>query len=256
MLNFCKGDCVMPFSRSNVRIFSGNMLKFIAAAAMICDHVGVILFPHIEILRIIGRLSFPIFAFMISEGAKYTKNRLRYLATMAGFAAVIQAVYLVYSKSLEMSVMVTFTLSICAIYSLDLLKTSLFRDVLHSKIFSALLFLAVIAAIAVIDKTVDLDYGFEGCMLPVFASLFVKPRSVPSSYFDKLDCIPVRIFATAIGMLLLAVGSHPIQYWSFFSLPLLLLYSEKRGTLKTKYFFYIFYPVHLVLIELISILID
>ena len=107
-------------------ILSNNMLKIIAAIAMVCDHMGVILFPDAEFLRVIGRLSFPIFAFLIAEGAKYTKNKLKHFLTMAGFAAVIQIVYYIAMESLEMSVMVTFTLSLLIIYALELFKSALF----------------------------------------------------------------------------------------------------------------------------------
>lgn len=57
---------------------SGNVIKILAAILMVIDHIGVILFPNVLLLRIIGRLSFPLFAFMIAEGAKYTKNKLKY----------------------------------------------------------------------------------------------------------------------------------------------------------------------------------
>jgi hypothetical protein len=56
---------------------TGNQLKLIAAGAMLADHVGLMFFPEAELLRIIGRLAFPIFAFMIAEGCKYTRNKLR-----------------------------------------------------------------------------------------------------------------------------------------------------------------------------------
>ena len=59
-------------------ILTGNHLKLIAAFAMLLDHVGILLFPQIRLLRILGRLAYPIFAFMIAEGCRYTKNKLRY----------------------------------------------------------------------------------------------------------------------------------------------------------------------------------
>ena len=49
-------------------IFSNNVLKIIACITMLIDHMGVLLFPKITILRIIGRIAFPIFAFLLAEG--------------------------------------------------------------------------------------------------------------------------------------------------------------------------------------------
>ena len=50
------------------------VLKLIAIISMLIDHIGAILFPSSEVLRIIGRLAFPIFAFIIVEGYFHTKN--------------------------------------------------------------------------------------------------------------------------------------------------------------------------------------
>ena len=124
---------------------SNNALKIIAAVLMVCDHVGLLLFPKIEILRIIGRLAFPIFAYLIAEGAKHTKNRLRYLLTMAGFATAIQVGYYIFNQSLEMSVLVTFTLSLISIFTLDILKKAIFDPQSSHKqvILSACLFFEI-----------------------------------------------------------------------------------------------------------------
>ena len=59
---------------SKIRFLSNNTLKIIAALAMLADHVGYLLFPDVTVLRIIGRLAFPIFAFTIAEGCKYTRK--------------------------------------------------------------------------------------------------------------------------------------------------------------------------------------
>ncbi len=67
---------------------TGNQLKIIALIAMTCDHVGKILLPQIGILQIVGRLAFPIFAYMIAEGCVHTKSKKRYLLTMMGLAAI------------------------------------------------------------------------------------------------------------------------------------------------------------------------
>ena len=54
---------------------TGNQLKLIALVTMTIDHIGMQLFPRVRLLRIIGRLAFPIFAYMIAEGCRYTRNR-------------------------------------------------------------------------------------------------------------------------------------------------------------------------------------
>lgn len=66
----------------------GGTLKLIAAALMLIDHVGAILLPETVILRCIGRLAFPIFAFFIAEGYAHTRRFGRYLLRMAIWAAV------------------------------------------------------------------------------------------------------------------------------------------------------------------------
>ena len=53
---------------------NSNQLKLIAAVSMLLDHVGYFLFPTVTVFRILGRLAFPIFAFCISEGCRYTKT--------------------------------------------------------------------------------------------------------------------------------------------------------------------------------------
>lgn len=241
----------MPTEAAKSGIFSNNMLKLIAAAFMVCDHVGMLIFPEITFLRDVGRLAFPMFAYLIAEGAKHTKSRLRHFLTMAIFAAVIQIGYYLFSHSLEMSVMVTFTLSLTIIFALDLFKATLFqKNAAKLKIAAtALLFLGAVALAAFLDRTVDLDYHFWGCLLPVFPALLTTPRvQAPPAIFRRLDTKLPRILATAVGILCLSLYFGGTQFYAFLSLPLLLLYSEKRGRLNMKYFFYVFYPLHLVIL--------
>ena len=96
---------------------TGNQLKSIAMIAMTCDHVGLQLLPQFPILRIIGRLALPIFAYMIAEGCRHTRNRPRYLLTILGFAFICQAVYFFAMGSVYMCILVTFSLSIADLSS-------------------------------------------------------------------------------------------------------------------------------------------
>ena len=102
-----------------LQVISGNILKIIALITMTCDHVGMQLFPQYLILRYIGRLSFPIFAYMIAEGAKYTQNRTRYLLQMFSLGAVCSVVYYFAMGSLYQCILITFTLSVVLIYAID-----------------------------------------------------------------------------------------------------------------------------------------
>jgi hypothetical protein len=81
--------------------------------------MGMLLFPGNMALRIIGRLAFPIYAYMIAEGCKYTRNRLRYFLSLFLLGAACQLVYFVVDGSLYFSVLITFSLSILTIYALD-----------------------------------------------------------------------------------------------------------------------------------------
>ena len=230
---------------------SGNLLKIIAAVSMLIDHVGLLFFPQHLIFRIIGRISFPIFAFMIAEGCRHTRNRLRYFLTIFVMAAVYQVVYYVYDQSLYMSVLVTFSLSILAIYALENFKEKLFDPEcsVTLKLLAGLLFGATVAGVFALNQVFVINYKFWGCMLPVFASLFFAPRGVSVPVLEKVDRVPVHVASLGVGLVSLALASDAVQWYALMALPLLLLYSGKRGRWRMKYFFYVFYPAHLVILQ-------
>lgn len=221
------------------RPLSGNALKILAAIFMTLDHMGLMLFPHIPLLRILGRLALPIFAYMIAEGCKYTRNRKKYFGMVFGLGAVCQTVYWFVDHSLYFSILITFSLSILTIYALQNWKDA------HT-LLSGLLFAAAVAAVYGLNRIFEIDYGFWGCMLPVFAALPHKTR---------YDRYPVSALALGMGLIFLAADIGDIQIFSLLALPLLLAYSGRRGKWKMKYFFYIFYPSHLVILEAIAMLI-
>ena len=240
-----------------IRFLSGNALKLIAAAAMVADHVGLIFFPQYIIFRIIGRLAFPIFAFFIAEGCRYTRNKLRYFLTMAIIALVCQVVYFVALGDTAMSVFVTFSVSILLVYSLQYCKKVLFDKESSRifKIFTVLAFFALLIITYGVNRFVDMDYGFAGCIMPAFAAIFHSDESSPE-FLKKLDCNTIHVLSTAISMVYMASVNRRIQYYSLLTVPLLLLYSGKRGKAKLKYFFYLFYPLHLVALYGIYMLIS
>ena len=244
---------------SKLKVLNGNTLKIFAAVCMVIDHVGLMFFPYEAIFRIIGRFAFPIFAFMISEGAKYTKNKLQYFLTMFSLAAVCQLVYYFFDNgSLYMCILVTFSLSIIVIYALNWFKRCLFdRECpVAIKILAFASLCASVLGVFLLNCVLRIDYGFVGCMAPVAASIFdFRGTNAPAELL-RLDRTEVRLIPFGLALLALALGStFKIQPYSLLALIPLLLYSGRRGKIKMKYFFYIFYPMHLVLLEGIYILV-
>ena len=216
------------------KFLTGNALKLLAALFMTIDHIGVVLFPRVLILRIIGRLALPIFAYMIAEGCKYTRNKKKYFGMIFILATLCQIVYFLVDGALYLSILYTFSLSILTVYAMQNMKN-------QGTTASCLLFLLTISAVWVLNQFFTIDYGFWGCMLPVFAAVF---------HGTKKDRLPVSVGMLGIGLVLLSLDlGDTIQILSLAALPLLLCYNGRRGKWNLKYFFYIFYPVHLAVIQ-------
>lgn len=237
---------------------SGNTLKILAAFTMLIDHIGAVLLPEVTLLRIIGRIAFPLYGFMIAEGCTFTKNRLRYFLSIFGLGVACQAVYFLYSRDTEMGILIAFSLSVLVIYALQAFKEALFAAEGHRgrQCLTLVVFLLAVIGVRLFNRTFDMDYGFWGCMTPVLASVFRSPRQNPSPYFERLDRVAVHVLMLGIGLVILAFVYGKIQAYALLALPLLMLYSGKRGKWKMKSFFYIFYPAHLVLIEAVSMLLQ
>ncbi len=222
--------------------FTGNQLKIFAMVCMTVDHVGYLLLPQYIFLRYIGRLSMPIFAWMIAEGCAYTKNRLRYLLTVAGVAAICQAVYYVADGSLMQCILVTFTLSILLIYALDyaVKKKNLFSAVVLAGVFGVTVYVCLFLPQGL--PGFHVDYGFFGVILPV------------AIYMGRTK--KEKLFAAACCLAGIAVNYELLQWFSFAALPILYLYNGSRGKYKLKYLFYLYYPLHLAAIYGIAYLLN
>lgn len=76
-----------PFS-----LLSGSALKIIAVVSMVIDHCAYYLMDGntmaYEVMRCFGRIAFPVFAFLIAEGFRHARNRMKYFLQLLGFAIV------------------------------------------------------------------------------------------------------------------------------------------------------------------------
>lgn len=235
-----------------------NHLKIIACLSMLIDHMGILMFPQYQVFRYIGRLAFPIFAFFIGEGCRYTKHRKKYLLSLFILGAACQAVYIIEefigtgslgfsSGAWYFNILLTFSVSVPLCYLVLDLKTA------ESKKKNALClgaYLLAVSAGAVLfwslrkmGGSFELDYGIFGIILPVSTLIFNDKKGKLTAFF-----------VTLTAFCLFSMKDVPFIWFSLLSLPLLLLYNEKSGSKRLKYGFYIFYPAHLAALYLLSMI--
>ncbi len=266
---------------SPIGFLTSGKLKIIACISMFLDHFGLMIFPSVYAYRAIGRLAFPIFAYFIAEGCHYSKRKVRRFLLLLGSGLAYLLFFYVFAGELYASIFLTFAGSVLIIYALDFAKKYAFSEFSPEKPFVLALYVsAVIANAYIVCQIIDFDYGFFGMMTPVLISLFdFKDIKVPKhlafldSYYIRLVMLtvglclvylkPFTIYLTDIDLYLLEWGllanifgiDIPHFVFAFFAPLILLLYNGKVGNKKLKYVFYLFYPLHLVLIAAINILI-
>jgi hypothetical protein len=243
---------------SKIPRISGNTLKIIAAISMLIDHVGIMFFPGAKIFRILGRLAFPIFAFMIAEGCRYTKNKLKYFSLVFGMGLGYTLVFYIYARTWYFCILFTFALSIMTVFALQAFKNAIFskeKGILLKLAFGAA-FVASVVLCYLLNHFLRIDYGFVGCMIPVIVSLFHAPSENAPKLYKKIDRLEFWVLGILIGAIALYAVYGGVRIYSLLAVPLLLLYSGKRGKRKMKYFFYIFYPAHLLALEGLYVLVD
>lgn len=236
-------------------IFSGNALKIFAALFMVMDHVGFAfsgVFPLelTNFLRGAGRIALPLFAFLIAEGCRYTKDRKKYFLLIFLLGIVCDVVYYVAMEELYLCILTTFSLSILLIYSYDGIVKSITQkdgDLLYNVIkFASVLSLAVLTDYLCEKQGGTFDYGYIGAILPLTCYVL-------KNKWLRLIPIALGVFALCFNNPF-GTQSFYLQMLGFISLIFIALYNGERGKLKLKNFFYLFYPLHLLLIEGIYLL--
>ncbi len=222
---------------------SGSALKLIAIAAMLLDHIaaaaippycydGSLSVPYFA-FRSIGRIAFPIFCFLLTEGFFHTKNLKKFCLRLALFALISEIPFdLAFRKKLwepaSQNVFFTLLIGLLTISAMQRLKDAFFKNPLFFLPCDAVLLFAGMQA----ANFFETDYAATGVLVIV---LFYELR------FS-------RTLACSASCAVLCVLS-PIELAAFAALPLIQSYNGKRG-LSLKYIFYFFYPVHLLLIWL------
>lgn len=213
-------------------------MKYLAAVLMFIDHVGMVLYPHDIVFRIIGRLAMPIFAYGIAMGFMHTSSLKKYVIRLFMFTVASQPFfalmqYSVYGRAMGINIGATFLIAcICLGFITKRITTN--NKVIDSVILIILLALADI---------LHCDYGVYGVIV-----VLAFYRGIVSDN-EKLGYMWFA-FVTFIDSLMYIGG---IQIFSILSI-ILLPYAKNKSKYMPRYFFYVFYPLHMLIIVLIKIL--
>lgn len=233
---------------------SAFVLKIIALISMTCDHSSDAIFGHFTFLNYIGRISFPIFAFQISEGYVHTKNLKKYLLRLFVFALISQIPFMmfmsIYSSSFYLNIFFTLFLGLVSIAIFDYLSKMNYENKYLHYLY---VFLGISSAIfiAFLANLIHCDYGYYGVAIIFIFYLFKKNKLLMNIAF--ILCT----ISFYLKRILLSVNSKIyIVLVIFTCLPLMFinLYNNKKGK-DTKYLLYLFYPLHLLVLFVIHCLI-
>ena len=228
-------SCQMIWNMKNnlvlYKILSGSALKVIAVVSMTIDHIAYYILDqqmglgdtwYYEVMRCVGRLAFPIFAFLIIEGYHHTRHVGKYMLALLVTAIVAEIPWQLLSNGGSHNVVFTLLLGLVTIFLVDHIHDALWLMLLETVLF------------ALIATILNVDYTWHGIGLMMVFYLFRKHRA--------LTLIIGFPFLMEYGMIGSAIG-----------LTIPLMYSDRRGFVKgqwMKYLFYIYYPLHLIVIWL------
>jgi hypothetical protein len=219
--------------------FGRELLKIIAIVTMVSDHVGKILYPDLLLLQIIGRLSFPLFAYLVVLGVESTKKPRKYMVTLLVFALISQVpYYLAFGIQPFDRLNILFSLFLCAVTIYYYNKRSL---------------------LALVPLLLSIILMTEGSYYVVLTAVGMKLLK------DKPKIGALVLVALNLQFLFIPDFESQIQILSLLAVPLIFLHI--KGWLRKeilipenslaystrKYFFYVFYPLHLALLFLINL---
>ncbi len=237
---------------------SSFVIKLIAIISMFCDHTGDAIVGDFSVLSIIGRIAFPLFAFQLVIGYEHTHDLKKYMLRLLVFAFISQIPYGIMIHNISsayfpLNIFFTLLLGIICMYIFDYTKEdSNLKNKRGFNIYISLLKLLLITFILIIAQLTKVDYEAWGVFLILFIHIFYKQNKAIFSLGFIALCIVryISYFFMPVDL------SRVILFIIFTAFPLIfmLLYNGKKGP-SIKYFFYAFYPVHLIILDIIHFLI-
>lgn len=230
-----------------MRGLSGSALKSIAIITMLIDHVGAAVLARLIIggsgseflyqsylmLRAIGRISFPIFCFLLVEGFEHTRDRKKYALRLFAFALISEVPFdLAFSsKVLEFEHQnVFFTLFIGLITMMAFHEVE--QKVEWNSIVRAVALVGTMLAGMGLAYLLRTDYDAKGvmCIMALYAFRQIRGAQILAG------CIAFGWWEIEA-----LVAFIPIAF-----------YNGKRGW-NMKYVFYLFYPLHLLILYVVCV---
>lgn len=246
--------------------FSSFQLKTIAILCMLVDHIASVFQPYMgELytpLRTIGRLSFPIFCFLIVEGFAHTSSRVCYGIRLGLFCVISEpcfdlAFHHTWLYDEKQNVFFTLLVGFLTIWAIDAIKNRF----LEKKVFlcvKILLCSCVIAIACMMANWLMTDYSYRGILFICIFYLFRNRAWVGMSLFAGINLLcgyrisMIEEYGWQIAKPY--VTNFLIQDAAILAILPMILYNGRKGR-NMKWFFYLFYPVHLLLLYLIYTLI-
>lgn len=206
--------------------FTSFDLKCIAIVTMTLDHMGFYLFPEVEWLRIVGRIAFPLFAFLAAESFRYTHDKKAYASRMVVLGLIFSAVRLTVEPTSGADIFLTLGLGFCILWGMEEKQYW----------FSILSFLFG-------QFVLPVDYSWYGLLM------------VPLMYYAANRFLLLLVAMGLMNVLFVTWGgAHTMQYWAILAFPFLFMYNHQLGYRKGKYFFYFYYPLHVIVLVGLSFL--
>lgn len=206
---------------------------------MLIDHIGDSILGKFSFFNLIGRIAFPLFAFQAVQGYIHTKNFKKHLIKLLIFACISQIPFMLFLSTFTdpfmLNIFFTFALALLSLY-------------IYDKFDSKILGFLIVLLISILAELIRVDYGAFGILL-IFSFYFFK---------DKKILMILSTFILCFGKYIINIISYPslsllyllCAFFTFLPMVLILFYDKKEGP-KTKYFFYIFYPLHLLILYII-----
>lgn len=221
---------------------SAFTLKIIGLITMIFDHIKyVIPSTYNFITKYIGRISFPIFAFLITEGYLHTKSKEKYVFRLFLLAIVSEIPYrLLFANTPYTNTIFTLLLGLLGIILFEYFKN---KEKLN-KIVKILCIIITFILIIFLGNFINIAYAWFGLTI-IWIFHILKPH--------KKIMFLAYILTTFLYYINNSSNTYIISMlFTMFSIFIILLYNGKKGA-KIKYFFYIFYPLHIYILYLINI---